>query len=756
MRTGLQWKVILTIVAVGLFPLAVGLAWTGLYGKSILVKASGEKFTELAQLMSNHVDFIIEREIHEAQSLALSEDLYRSVTLSNTLPTEQRDRPSISSQSLLKNEASKYLQAYQYLKEDEYRVIFATDRYGRVVASTRLLEEKNHARESWWQAAYHDGQGAVFISDLYSSPDSDSLQIDLAFPIPDRETRRTIGVLKFIIRDLELEEILKEVKIGTTGHAMLLSQDGRVLICPILSPSAHQPAQISINPGPQASWSLKENGHENKPTVVAFSLVSLTMKLGQHDSGIKPWWVAITQDHAELFAPMNRALWITMSLGGILAGLLVLLGAVAGRRLVQPILTVQQGAQALAQGDLGHRLHLKTHDELEALATTINHMAENLQQRTSELLAARDYLSNIIEQSAALIITTDPSFGIREFNRAAQETLLYRRDQVLFRNLDLLWDDPEEFRQIIPQLMASGQRINYETTLARKDGTSVPVVLSIKQLTDQGGNLLGLVVVGEDITDRKELEQARLEAERLMALHRLSTVLTHDLRSPMVGILKALAVLQETYGKMSKDQAQQLLSDLVRGGDLLLGTLTDLLDVYRHSLSALPLRYTDFVLREAIEEIIRLISIDAQTRNVKLEVKMALPELTISADRRRIQRVIFNLLDNAIKHSSSGGLVALHAASPEEGLIHLQVKDQGAGIPERECPRIFDFLYKSPDNPADDIERGGIGVGLYFCRVTVEAHGGRIWAENQPEGGACFTVSFPTTGRRRDQDGPSS
>jgi PAS domain S-box-containing protein len=514
--------------------------------------------------------------------------------------------------------------------------------------------------------------------------------------------------------------------------------------------------QITIHPGSQASWALRESGHDNEPTVVAFSLVSLTKKLGQQDFGVKPWWIVVTQDHAELFAPMNRALWITISLGGILVGLLVLLGALAGRKLVQPILTVQQGAQALAGGNLGHRLHLETHDELEALAHTINRMAESLQQQTLELMAARDYLRNIIEQSAALIITTDPSFGIREFNRAAQETLQYRRDQVLFRNLDLLWDDPEEFRQVIPQLMASGQRINYETTFARKDGTSVPVVLSIKQLTDQSENTMGLVVVGEDITDRKELEQARLNAERLMALHRLSTVLTHDLRSPMVGILKALAVLQETYGKMSKDQAQQLLSDLVRGGDLLLGTLTDLLDVYRHSLSALPLRYTDFVLGEAIEEIIRLINIDAQARSVKLEVKMDLPSIMLTADRRRIQRVIFNLLDNAIKHSPSGGRVALHVSSPEEGLIHLQVKDQGTGIPNGECPRIFDFLYKAPDDQVNQIERSGIGVGLYFCRVTVEAHGGRIWAENQPGGGACFTVCLPTMGGRREQGGSHS
>jgi signal transduction histidine kinase len=211
----------------------------------------------------------------------------------------------------------------------------------------------------------------------------------------------------------------------------------------------------------------------------------------------------------------------------------------------------------------------------------------------------------------------------------------------------------------------------------------------------------------------------------------------------MMGILKALAVLQGTYSKMPEDQAQQLLSDLLRGGNLLLGTLNDLLDVYRHSLSALPLRYTDFVLSEAVEEIIRLIDIDAQARGVKLEVKMALPEMMLSADRRRIQRVIFNLLDNAIKYSPPGCLVTLHVSAPAEGLIHLQIEDQGPGIPDGECSRIFDFLYEATGNQTDQIERGGIGVGLYFCRVTIEAHGGRIWAENRSQGGARFTICLP-------------
>lgn len=749
MLGGLLRKVILSIVAVGFFPLAGGLLWAGLYGQSVLVRASGEKFSELAKQMSSQIDFILEREVHEAQSLALAQVLQWSISSANDNPPGAPKDPRPFPDSILEHPASRHLQSYQSLKEDEYDVIFATDRYGRVVASTRNLPAIDFSHEPWWQAAYQNGSGQVFMSDLYTHPQTGLLGVELALPIYDQETSRVIGVLRFVVQDLKLEQILKSMRMGETGHAMMINQEGQILICPRLPQTAHHTVRVFQESLDHSGWKIQDNGHDTQPSVVALSPVSFTSK---YLLGTQPRFVMVTQDRAELFAPIKRVLWIITGLGLALIGLLILLGTLAGKRLVRPILELQRGADILASGDLTHRLQLRTRDELEALAGRVNHMAESLQQRTSELMAARDYLRNIIEQSAALIITTDPSLGIREFNRSAQDILQYRRDQILLKSLEVLWDDPEEFRQIIPQLTTRGQRIRYETTFARKDGASVPVVLSITQLTDQTGKFSGLVVVGEDITDRKELERARLKAERIMSLHRLSTVLTHDLRSPMVGILKALTLFRETYGKMPEEQVQQLLSDLIRGGDILLGTLNDLLDVYRHSLSALPLRYTDFSLKEAIQDILGLLGVDIQARGVKFEMNLALPDVVISADRRRIQRVLFNLLDNAIKHSPSGGLITLQVSAPKEGKIHILVEDQGPGVPDTEFSRIFDFLYQAPGDSKEVQERSGIGVGLYFSRMTVEAHGGCIQAENRPQGGTRFTIQLPVTHSRNTKN----
>jgi signal transduction histidine kinase len=614
-RWGLYWKTILTILAIGLLPLAGGMLWAGLYGRSVLIEASGVKFAELAKQMASQIDFVLDREVHEAQSLALSEEL-REAAL----------KKSSDSDPTFTDPASRYLRRYSSLKEGEYEAIFATDRDGRVVASTRPLDQNDHAREDWWKRAYHEGEGEVFLSDLYHGQGDDRLRVDLALPIIEPQTRQAIGVLKLMIKDLDLGDILQGVRIGETGHAMLVGSQGQVLFCPLSPAGVHQPIQVDRVQRSPEGWSIENDIHGGGETISAFSTIPLTARFGPQNPGIQTLRVLVTQERGELFAPIHRALRTTGEFGILLAGVLALLGVFAARRLTRPIFALQKGAEILAEGDLRHRIQIRTGDEIETLGESINRMAQNLE----------------------------------------------------------------------------------------------------------------------------EFEEARLKAERLTALHRLSTLLTHDLRGPMVGILKALTLFRENYGRIPPAQADLLLSDMIRGGELLQGTLNDLLDVYRDSLSAIPLRYTEFSLIKVIDETVRLLDLDARGKGVKLEADLASPELALTADRRRIQRVLFNLLDNAIKHSPPGGIVTLRVCAPADGYVQLYVDDQGKGVPEGELRRIFDFLYEPPAEQIDPDSRYGTGVGLYFCRVTLEAHGGKVWAESCPAGGARFVVDLPLTGRLKN------
>ncbi len=605
------------MVGVGMLPMIGALLWAGLYGRSALINASGEKFTELARLVSGQIDFIIDREVNEARSLILSQEIQQTVAAANRSKASGTPGGEQPDPVLLATPASRYLQAYYSLKHDEYDEIVATDRYGRIIAATRMPQPRQVADEDWWRAAYHEGQGAVFLSDFYQ-PHGNSLPwIDVALPIVDARDQSVIGVLRFVIKDLELTEILQQVTLGDTGHAMLVWDDGRVLLCPTLPAAGHSLIPQMEQYGPEAGWAMQTNGHSGGPTVVASAPIVFTGRIVTDADHLLA--VVVTQKRSELFEPIHHVLWVTSGLGLLLFAALLLLGMVAGRRLVRPILTIQQGAQELGRGNLGHRLHIATGDELETLAHTLNQMAEDLQ----------------------------------------------------------------------------------------------------------------------------ESAEARLKTERLTALHRLSTVLTHDLRSPMVGMLKAMTLLQQTYGRMPVDRARQLLADLIRGGELLLGTLNDLLDVYRHSLAALPLRYTEVIVSEAVDEVLRLLHVDAEVRGIRLRTIMAEPALTLFADRRRLQRVIFNLMDNAIKHSPFGGQIIFTSGPVVDGQVSLSVEDEGPGVPDEDRAHIFEFLSSATNVQVDRAECSGIGVGLYFCRMTIEAHDGEIHVETRPSGGARFVATLP-------------
>ena len=744
-KQGLHRKVFLTITAVGILPLALGLIWIIFFGREMLIKASGDKFNELAKQISAQINFIIDREIQEAQGLALSNEIFTVVVLSNRMDSEIPDQPVPSDHPILLTTASRHLKNYQDLKKHEYEVIFVTDRAGKVVASTRPLPQRYYTHETWWQVAFAGGEGAISVTDLYRRRDRGVVQMELALPIMDQVSNRAVGTIKFIFKKLELDDIFDSLLVGLTGHAMLVDEGGTVLACSLRLPEAHQP--IPVLHGMDGGWARQMNGHSTEETVVAFAPVQMITELADQNLILKSWWVVVTQDRLEIFGPIHKAELAVGGLGLGLIGFLVILGTISGRKLTRPVLDIQRGTEILAQGNLNHRLRVQTHDEVEALADTINNMAQKLQHRTSDLVTARDYLKNVIEVSPALIITTNRQYEIREFNREAEKILGYKRDEISGRDLEKMWVSPRDFQDLMAKVESMGQYIKDETTLARRDGSSVPVSCSLARLTDSEGQTEGLVFVGEDLTERKLLAESKIQADRMAALHRISMVLTHDLRSPMVGILKAMTLLMETHNTMPPKQVRDLLSSLLQGGDLLLGTFNDLLDVYRYNLEAIPLRLTRFPLGEVIGETVRLLEIDALARGIRIESRQAVPDLILYADRRRIQRVLFNLLENAIRYSPTGKRVGLQVLTPDPEHLHIEVEDEGPGIPSHAMDRVFEFLYEGSDRPTTGTDRGGTGIGLYYCRVALEAHGGRIWAHNRPEGGACLTARLPLRAR---------
>src|SRR5688500_5229018 len=172
-----------------------------------------------------------------------------------------------------------------------------------------------------------------------------------------------------------------------------------------------------------------------------------------------------------------------------------------------------------------------------------------------------------------------------------------------------------------------------------------------------------------------------------------------------------------------------------------LGRLVDqLLDLSRLESGEVPLRIEQLPLQPLVADLISEIDVALPGRGVEVrnDVPFDLPAL--SADRERVHQVLFNLVDNAVRFTPTGGSVTV-SARRRNGSVEVAVSDTGAGIPPEHLPRLFERFYRA--DPARGRGEGGTGIGLAIARSVVEAHGGQIRAESRPGHGSIFTFDLP-------------
>jgi len=237
----------------------------------------------------------------------------------------------------------------------------------------------------------------------------------------------------------------------------------------------------------------------------------------------------------------------------------------------------------------------------------------------------------------------------------------------------------------------------------------------------------------------EEMQRRLVSAERLAALTRIATSIAHDLRTPLLGIEQGLQGLQFFTDSQLSREARQLVGDLHVGARMAVGIVQDILDLYRQAYGELPLSYTQFRLDRVVREVVDLLKPEIADRRLNVAIQAPLAEIT--ADQRRLYRVLVNLLDNAVKNSPSGGNVKISVSVRGEGSARravVAVEDEGKGLD----PAALDTLFE-PNRPVTSPTRMGTGLGLYLCRIVVASHRGRIWAENRSEGGARFVFDIP-------------
>lgn len=416
-------------------------------------------------------------------------------------------------------------------------------------------------------------------------------------------------------------------------------------------------------------------------------------------------------------------------------------GSQAGKRPV--IAHTRLGAMTLAMAESGRRYDARDLPIAQEMARRCAMAIDNARlfqetqqaRREAELLAAER--TAILSQITDGVILRDTNGHLTFMNPAARQLVGYRDGDPVNsqERYQLLTSDgqpyPPEQRPLIRAAVAGETVIDDEHRIRRQDGSEIVVRASAAPVMTDDGTRLGGVLTMHDVTARYELERRKDE---------FFANISHDLRTPLTGILASLGVVLTHLSSDLSKPLQRLLVNAEGAAQRMTVLVDDLLDLSRLQAGRLQLHLDQCDATHIVRRAAAVIEPLVPSRQQHLTVTVPAEPVWITADAERLERVLVNLLSNAHKYGHDGGSIELSLTGLADEVI-FAVADDGPGIPLAEQARIFERFSRLQGPTVSDV--AGSGLGLAIARALTELHGGRVELSSQPGAGATFRVRLP-------------
>ncbi len=356
--------------------------------------------------------------------------------------------------------------------------------------------------------------------------------------------------------------------------------------------------------------------------------------------------------------------------------------------------------------------------------TTIQHA-----QLFERLQAAHKHYRELFDDSVDPIFVTGWDGKIHEANRQAALISGYTSKQLQGMSIDDLHDGKQGDKNVDIEKLKAGETMGYEAVLKSSTGSAIPIQVEVRQAVFEEAESLQWLM--RDISERKDLDRLRED---------MLSMIYHDLRSPLANIVSSLDVMMALCTGSENANFQSVVTIARRSTDRIQRLVSSLLDINRLELGQ-TIVSQQFVIpsvlaEDAIDAVHPMIESRHQTLTNLLPEN--LPPVWVDVDM--IRRVLINLMENASKFTQPEGRIDL-GAKMEEDWLQMWVQDNGPGIPFSDQERIFKKFIRLKEEGAPS----GLGVGLAFCRLAIEGHGGKIWVESQIGQGSKFLISLPIT-----------
>ena len=597
--------------------------------------------------------------------------------------------------------------------------IFVANLEGSIIFSTnsQLINESISSRPYF--LASRQGQffnSGIFYSDLLKQP-----AFILSQPLLTH-SGEIIGILGVSLNLNYFYNLLFDLRIGETSELFLINSAGLLL----------SPTKLGGEPLKDFGfYQLQGNPHKGDKGVIVHLDYRGQKVLCAYEKIPQTDMILVSEvDLKEALIPVTKANRTIILVFAIFFIVLAMLSHFHSRRTTSIIKRLTEGLRlALAESQ-------KKSEALDNLNIELAKKVKEAEKLAEELRLSREYVLQLIDSLTPGVIGLSINGEITHFNRSFRQMFDLPELKIgenFFRSFD--WFNDPELKAAFERTVRTGQaqHLNRKTFSFRPDEY---YRLSLFPIFDGQGNIQGVSLLTENITEREKLQQQLAEYEKLSALSQLALGAAHEINNPLQGISSYL----ETLAEQSKDEKEREQINLVLENVTRISqTIRGLLNFARPS----PPQFTKLNLNQLIDDTLSFLSYQPIFRKIKI-IKMLAPALPqITADINQIRQVLTNIFINAAQAMPEGGELKVVTSKVKfKDFVQIDISDTGCGIPPENLKRIFEPFFTTK-------KKQGTGLGLSISLSYIRNHGGEISVQSQVDQGTTFTILLPVrqTGR---------
>lgn len=564
-----------------------------------------------------------------------------------------------------------------------------------------------------------------------------------------RQQGEIFGVLKENIHVTTLWNQILATRIRTTGYLFIIDDKGNVIAHPNATLARQQKslrdlAEVQVflqerllSDSTRSTITTRQDINEdNEPSLITHAHVGPTN-----------WGVIAEVPLSDTLSDTNQIALFALALFLVIVSFVALASLGMAQTIVHPIQQLQEGVSYVITGNLTHRLHITSGDEIEELGNSFNTMAQNLDEAFEKvksdkkiISAERNKMAVALASIADGVIVTDLDRHIILANQAVENLIGLPTTTAIGKKLDELFTIYDQDQILSTTTYCPIRTDGFEGTVFNRDNLKlmnhenkqISITLTVGTIKEAKNANIGAILIIHDVTKERQLEEMKLDFVSMAA---------HELRTPLTSIIGYLLVyIHENEKNFTAEQAT-FLNRIKISTEQLIALVENLLSVSRiergvFSVNPEPINWPELVgqtitgLLSRAKEKQQTLTFQPPTQNI--------PE--IKADRIRITEVLTNLVANALNYTGPKGSITV-SIEYKDNMVVTHVQDTGQGIPREALPHLFSKFFRV----SGKLEQGskGTGLGLYISKEIVAMHGGKIWVESELGKGSTFSFALP-------------